>query len=149
MYECVSDVLLHLDRMLGIVFMVQRGKIWPKNEKMCFYKMYQSVLREVPLRPSRCAAAHIFSFFAHIWPLWTMKTIPNILSRCNKTSEAHFFIFGHIRRKEKTIPNILSRCNKTSEKHSYIWWTVPLKTTSLACFPFLNHFHSFANPCVI
>ena len=39
MYECVSDVLLHLDRMLGIVFMVQRRQIWPKNEeKTCFNK---------------------------------------------------------------------------------------------------------------
>ena len=33
MYECCSDVLLHLGRMFGIVFMVQRGQIWPKNEK--------------------------------------------------------------------------------------------------------------------
>ena len=37
MYECVSEVLLHLGRMFGIVFMVQRGQIWPKNEKKtCF-----------------------------------------------------------------------------------------------------------------
>ena len=33
MYECISDVLLHLDRMLGIFFMVQRRQIWPKNEE--------------------------------------------------------------------------------------------------------------------
>ena len=35
MYECVSEVLLHLGRMFGIVFMVQRGQIWPKNVKTC------------------------------------------------------------------------------------------------------------------
>ena len=39
-YECVSDVLLHLERMSGIVFSVQSAQIWPKNEKRCFSKMY-------------------------------------------------------------------------------------------------------------
>ena len=56
MYECTSDVLLHLDRMLGIVFMVQIGQIWPKSEKMCFDKMYQCPSR-VPPHPSRSASA--------------------------------------------------------------------------------------------
>ena len=36
MYECCSDVLLHLGRMFSIVFMVQRCQIWPKSEKTCF-----------------------------------------------------------------------------------------------------------------
>ena len=45
MYECCSEVLLHLGRMLGIVFMVQRGQIWPKNTKTCFDKMYRVPFR--------------------------------------------------------------------------------------------------------
>ena len=36
MYECVSEVLLHLGRMFGIVFTAQTAQIWPKNEKTCF-----------------------------------------------------------------------------------------------------------------
>ena len=69
MYECCSEVLLHLGRMLGVVFMVQRGQIWPKNTKTCFDKMYRVPFRsatrsfekchpflsEVPPVPFRCA----------------------------------------------------------------------------------------------
>ena len=69
MYECCSEVLLHLGRMLGIVFMVQRCQIWPKNTKTCFDKMYRVPFRsatrsfekchlflsEVPPVPFRCA----------------------------------------------------------------------------------------------
>ena len=69
MYECCSKVLLHLGRMLGVVFMVQRGQIWPKNTKTCFDKMYRVPFRsatrsfekchpflsEVPPVPFRCA----------------------------------------------------------------------------------------------
>ena len=54
MYECVSDVLLHLDRMLGIVFMVQRGQIWPKNTKTCFDKMYPVPLRSAARSFEKC-----------------------------------------------------------------------------------------------
>ena len=38
MYECVSEVLLHLGRMFGIVFTAQTAQIWPKNEKNVFLK---------------------------------------------------------------------------------------------------------------
>ena len=31
MYECVSEVLLHLGRMFGIVFTAQTAQIWPKK----------------------------------------------------------------------------------------------------------------------
>ena len=69
MYECCSKVLLHQGRMLGVVFMVQRGQIWPKNTKTCFDKMYRVPFRsatrsfekchlflsEVPPVPFRCA----------------------------------------------------------------------------------------------
>ena len=44
MYECVSEVLLHLERMSGIVFTAQRAQIWPKNKKKGFNKMYPWVL---------------------------------------------------------------------------------------------------------
>ena len=33
MYEWVSEVLLHLGRMSGIVFTAQTAKIWPKTKK--------------------------------------------------------------------------------------------------------------------
>ena len=48
---------LHQDRMLGIVFMVQKRQIWPKNEKKRVLTKCTSVLREVPPRPSRSASA--------------------------------------------------------------------------------------------
>ena len=50
MYECVSDVLLHLEKMSGIVFTVQTAQIWQKNGKKHFD---QNVL----LRPFRSAPA--------------------------------------------------------------------------------------------
>ena len=60
MYECVSEVLLHLEMMSGIGFTAQTAQIWPKNEKTCFNKMYPAsfeecpcVLLGVPLRPFR------------------------------------------------------------------------------------------------
>ena len=36
MYDCVSDVLLYLEKMSGIVFTDQTAQIWPKNEKNVF-----------------------------------------------------------------------------------------------------------------
>ena len=54
MYECCSEVLLHLGRMLGIVFMVQRGQIWPKNTKTCFDKMYPVPLRSAAGSFEKC-----------------------------------------------------------------------------------------------
>ena len=54
MYECCSEVLLHLGRMFGIVFMVQRGQIWPKNTKTCFDKMYPVPLRSAAGSFKKC-----------------------------------------------------------------------------------------------
>ena len=68
---------------------------------------------------------HVFVFFGQIWPLWTMKT----------------------------TPNILPRCNKTFEQHSYIWWTVTLRMFSKVeswdewkCFVFNPIFFCFEIP---
>ena len=44
MYECVSEVLLHLGRMSGIVFTAQTAQIWPKNEKNVFLQNVPWVL---------------------------------------------------------------------------------------------------------
>ena len=54
MYECCSKVLLHLGRMLGVVFMVQRGQIWPKNTKTCFDKMYRVPFRSATRSFEKC-----------------------------------------------------------------------------------------------
>ena len=74
MYECFLDVLLHLERMLGIVFMVQRRQIWPKNEKNVFLQNVLKGPRGTHQRTRGHSSKdvgcillkHIFSFFGHI-----------------------------------------------------------------------------------
>ena len=39
---------------------------------------------------------HIFPLFGDFWPHWTLKIIPNILLRCDKTSQMHSYIFQTI-----------------------------------------------------
>ena len=57
MYECVSEVLLHLERLSGIVFMVQRRQIWPKNEKRVlpasFEKCRRVLRQKTPTTPKK------------------------------------------------------------------------------------------------
>ena len=35
---------------------------------------------------------NFFQLFGDFWPHWTLRTIPNILPRCDKTSETHSYI---------------------------------------------------------
>ena len=48
MYECVSEVLLHLGRMSGIVFTARTAQIWPEKKR---------VLTKCTPRPLRSAPA--------------------------------------------------------------------------------------------
>ena len=45
-HKCVSDVLLHLEKIPGIVFALQSAQIWPKDEKKCFFS-FQNVPKGV------------------------------------------------------------------------------------------------------
>ena len=41
--------------------------------------------------PGYILVKHIFPLFGDFWPHWTLKIIPNILLRCDKTSETHSY----------------------------------------------------------
>ena len=55
------------------------------------------LLPAAPLQgPGYILVKHIFPFFGDFGPHWTLKIIPNILPRCDESSETHSYIFQMI-----------------------------------------------------
>ena len=66
MYECVSDVLLHLDRMLGIVFMVPQR---PSRSAACTSRRTDGTSRRTRRHFSKDTVVHfVKTRFFVFWP---------------------------------------------------------------------------------